>query len=106
MKEQLKKFLKDGAAWEKMETDFPGVFIVRVPGPKSSPEKARLMLEVIPVDDNNKPRKRKGLYLSDRETYNQYVDLLAVDHIPKILLTLEEVNPASQSKSLKKLKIE
>lgn len=106
MKEQLKKFIKDGDAWEKMETDTPGIFIVRVPGPKSNPDKARLMLEVIPVDENNKPRKRKGLYLSDKATYNQYVELLSEDYIPKILMTLEEVNPQKKKKSLKKLKIE
>ena len=93
MIDQLKKFLKDGEPWEKMETDTPGIFIVRVPGPKGSPERARLMLELIPVDENNKPRKRKGLYLSDRDTYIQYFDLLNDDNITKILTTIEEVNP-------------
>ncbi|MHA1111528.1 MAG: hypothetical protein ACTSRE_10535 [Promethearchaeota archaeon] len=106
MKEQLKKFLKDGDPWEKMATDTHGLFIVKVPGPKKSPEKGRLMLEVIPVDENNKPRKRKGLYLSDKETFIQYFDLLNDDNITKILMTIEEVNPVKQNKPLKKLKME
>ncbi|MBN2156269.1 MAG: hypothetical protein JW776_09510 [Candidatus Lokiarchaeota archaeon] len=106
MKEQLQKHLKDGEPWEKMITDIPGVFIVRVPGPKTNPKNARLMLEINPVDEDGKPKKRKGLFLSDRETYIQYFELLSDDRINKILLTLEEVNPKNQSKSMKKLKIE
>ena len=106
MKDQLKKFLKEGNAWEKMETDVKGIFIVKTPGSKNNPDKARLMLELIPVDENNKPRKRKGLYLSDRETFNQYVNLLSEDYITKILITIEEVNPKAQEKSMKKLNIE
>ena len=89
-----------------METDTPGIFIVRVPGPKTKPDKARLMLELIPVDENNKPRKRKGLYLSDKETFIQYFDLLNDDNITKILTTIEDINPKNAKKSLKKLKIE
>jgi len=106
MKEQLQKHLKDGEPWEKMATDIPGVFIVLVPGSGTNPKKSRLMLEINPVNEEGKPKKRRGIYLSDRETYIQYYELLSDDRINKLLLTLEEVNPKNQEKSMKKLKIE
>jgi hypothetical protein len=106
MKEQLIKHLKEGAPWEEMETPIPGVFIVKAPGPKSDPKAGKLMLKINPVDESGKPKKKKGLFLSDRETYIQFFEILSDDRINKILVTLEEVNPKSTKKSVKKLKMD
>lgn len=107
MENQLKGFLKSAADWEKMSTDVPGVFIVRVPGPKANREGgARLMIEVNPVDENGNPKKRKGLFVADREMYIQFLEALQDDRINKILISLEGVNPKKQDKKMKKLKLE
>ena len=106
MKSELQNFLKDGKPWEKMATDIDGVFIVKVPGPKSNPEGgARLMIEVNPVDETGKPKKRKGLFISDNDTLIQYIEALNDDRINKVLLTIEEINPPKQETKLKKLKL-
>lgn len=106
MKQQLKDFLKDGKAWEKMDTELPGVFVVRVPGPKSNREKgARLMIEVNPVNEAGKPYKRKGLFLANREIYYKFLEILEDDRVNKILMTLEEVNPTKKKSKRKKLKL-
>ena len=103
----LKQYMKEGGAWDKMATDIPGVFIVRVPGSKSNPKNVRLMLELNPIDEaTQKPKKRKGLYLSNREMYVQFFELLSDDRINKLLLTLEEINPKNSAKPMKTLKIE
>ena len=106
MKDQLTKHLKDGAPWEEMETPIPGVFIVKAPGPKSNPKAGKLMMKINPVDASGKPKKKKGLFLSDRETYIQFYEILSDDRINKILVTLEEVNPKTVKKSVKKLKMD
>ena len=107
MKQQLKDFLKNGEAWEKMETDFDSVFVVKVPGPKSNPVGgARLMIEVNPVDEIGKPKKRKGLFISSYEMYIQFVEALNEDSLPKLIKTLEEINPIKKASKRKKLSME
>ena len=108
MQEQLKQFLKNGGAWEKMETDVPGVFVVRAPGPKAQPEAGKLMLEINPVDENGKPRKFKGLMLNDKESFTQFLETMQDDRIYKILTALEQITPVSvrPGKQMAKLSIE
>ncbi|MHA1338909.1 MAG: hypothetical protein ACTSRZ_03030 [Promethearchaeota archaeon] len=106
MKEQLEDLLKNGKNWEKMITDIPGIFVVKVPGPKSDPSKARLMIEVNPVDSNGKPKKFKGLFIPDSESYLEYVEALNDDRVPKILSVIEEINPKPTTTKMRKLKIE
>lgn len=107
MKPQLIEFLKNGDAWEKMETEIDSVFIVKVPGPKSNPEDgARLMIEVNPIDDSGKPKKRKGLFISGYEMYVQFVEALNEDSLPKLIKTLEEINPVKKATKRKKLSME
>ena len=65
------------------------------------------MLEINPIDESTgKPKKRKGLYLSSREMYVQFFELLGDDRINKLLLTLDEINPKNKAKPMKTLKIE
>lgn len=107
MKDDLQKFLKTGAPWEKMKTPFNSVFVVKVPGPKSDPQGlARLMIEINPVDSSGKPTKRKGLYIADKETYYQFLEALQEEGINKILQTIEEINPPKSAKQMKELKID
>ena len=94
MKQEFKSFLKTGNPWEKMGTDIPSVFIVKIPGPKKNPvDGARLMIEVNPVDESGKSKKRKGLFIADREMYHQFIEALQDDRINKILMAIEDINP-------------
>jgi len=106
MKESLIEFLKNAKSWEKMETDIKGVFIVKIPGTKSSGIKDRLMIEINPVDASGKPKKFKGLFIPDNESYLAYLEALSDDRIPKILKIIEEINPKKEEKQIRKLKIE
>jgi hypothetical protein len=99
MKEQLIRFLKTGAAWEKMETDVPGVFVVKTAGPKANPEAGKLMIEINPVDESGKPKKFKGLMLSDKESFTAFLETMQDDRIHKILSALEEITPAASARS-------
>lgn len=104
MIEALKEFLKKGNDWEKMETDIPGVFVVKIPGTKT--RDARLMVEVNPVDKiTGKPKKRKGLFIADYEMYLQFQEALFQDEVPALVKTLEELNPEKPSEKVKKLKL-
>ncbi|MCP4763112.1 MAG: hypothetical protein GY870_15150 [archaeon] len=107
MKKDLEDFLVTATAWEKMSTPMDSVFVVKVPGPKANREGgSRLMIEVNPVDEAGKPKKRKGLFIADSEMYNQFVEALAEDGIIKLLNTIQSINPVKKSGKLRKLKME
>lgn len=102
----LKEHLESGAAWGKLETDIPGVFVVKIPGTKT--RGPRLMVEVNPVDKNTgKPKKRKGLFIRDFEMYLQFREALEQDEVPQLIQLLDEINPDSSkgTTSTKKLKL-
>lgn len=88
---QLRDHLKNGADWEKMETDVPGVYVVKVPGTKTRP--ALLFIEVNPLKSDGGPMKRKGLFIRDKEMYLAFKEALEEDAIFTILQNLEAVNP-------------
>ena len=102
----LKEHLETGGPWTKLETDIPGVFVVKIPGTKT--RGPRLMVEVNPVDKTTgKPKKRKGLFIRDFEMYLQFREAIEQDEVPQLIQLLDEINPesASSSGSTKKIKL-
>jgi hypothetical protein len=101
----LRELLETGKDWEKIETDIPGVFVVKIPGTKS--HGPRLMVEVNPINKETKqPKKRKGLYISDFEMYLQFQEALTQDEVPALIKTIDEINPAIEAGStVKKLRL-
>lgn len=59
----VEKTMSRASEWEKKKTSIPGIFLVRLPGPK-----LRVMLEFNPSDESGNPTKRRGLYFADAET--------------------------------------
>ena len=103
--EVLKEHLENANAWAKLETDIPGVFVVKIPGTKT--RGPRLMVEVNPIDKKTgQPKKRKGLFIRDFEMYLQFREALEQDEVPQLIQLLDEVNPESTKKSsMKKIKL-
>lgn len=103
MMNQLKEHLVKGQDWEKMPTNIPGVFIVKVPSTKS--RDGRLMVEVNPVTPSGQPKKRKGLFISDFEMYLQFHEALSDDRLANLVKTLDEVNPKDKGVDKKVLEL-
>ena len=103
MIETLREHLENGDPWSKVETDIPGVFVVKIPGTKT--RGPRLMVEVNPVDKvTGNPKKRKGLFIADFEMYLQFREALEQDEVPELIKVLDEVNPEkTTSKGAKKI---
>jgi hypothetical protein len=94
MTTELKEFLESAQDWDKMKTDIPGIFIVKVPR-KTQP--ARLMVEVNPISDTGWQMKRKGLYLSSLNNYLKFYELLSnTGKMNSIMRGIETVNPGSK----------
>ena len=102
--EVLQEHLENANPWAKIETDIPGVFVVKIPGTKT--RGPRLMVEINPVDKKTgAPKKRKGLFVADFEMYLQFREALEQDEIPQLIKLLDAVNPEKASASKKKLKL-
>src|SRR6056297_2287383 len=94
----LKEHLQTAKDWEKIETNLPGVFVVKIPGTKSK-HQGRLMVEINPINPSTgKPKKRKGLFIGDFETYLQFREALEEDKLAELVKLLEDkVNPKKKS---------
>ena len=98
--EKLSDFLKTGKDWARLRTSVQGIFVLKLPTYKSSPP--RLAVELNPVDEAGKPRKRRGLTLRSSEELEDFKELFQYEKISKLLNILDSVNPKVEAAKRKK----
>ena len=91
MSEKLTEFLKTGKDWSRLATTVPGIFVLKLPAYKGSP--SRLAVELNPVDETGKPKKRRGLVLRSMDELEEFRELLMNEKLTKLMDMLESVNP-------------
>jgi hypothetical protein len=64
--------------------------VVKAPWTKRNPPS--LLIELNPVDENNLPTKRRGLYIRTRKDLEEYRKLINDRNLDALVSTLEEVN--------------
>ncbi|MCD6538923.1 hypothetical protein J7L18_10025 [Candidatus Bathyarchaeota archaeon] len=89
--EKLVNFLKTGKDWSRLATTVPGIFVLKLPAYKGSP--SRLAVELNPVDEAGKPKKRRGLVLRSMAELEEFRELLMNEKLTKLMDMLESVNP-------------
>lgn len=98
MKEKLNELLSEMHDWEKTATSVPGVKIVKIPENKFVP--ARLAIEINPVDENNKPLKRKGaVVISNSDLFEKYKELFENDKVLDLIKTIDELREVTPKKA-------
>jgi len=91
LSEKLTEFLKTGKDWSRLATTVPGVFVLKLPAYRSSP--SRLAVELNPVDETGKPKKRRGLVLRSTAELEEFRELLMNEKLTKLMSMLDSVNP-------------
>jgi len=91
LSEKLTEFLKMGKDWSRLATTVPGVFVLKLPSYKGSP--SRLAVELNPVDETGKPKKRRGLVLRSTAELEEFRELLQNEKLTKLMSMLDSVNP-------------
>jgi len=91
LSEKLTEFLKTGKDWSRLATTVPGIFVLKLPAYKGSP--SRLAVELNPVDETGKPKKRRGLVLRSMDELEEFRELLMNEKLTKLMDMLESVNP-------------
>ena len=90
-KELLREFREVAEQWEKQNTSIPGLRLVCMPQGKKQVF-AKLSVEMMPVDDEGNPRKRKGLFITNIEDFDFYSELFANPKVKDLLETIIDLN--------------
>jgi hypothetical protein len=104
--ELLKKFLDNGADWQKLDTDEKGIKIVRIKATKTRP--ALLGMEFNPIHEDGRPYKRFGLIVISKQALTDFLTLMSKDNVYPLFDILDTLNKdvLSQKKQFGVLKFE
>ena len=91
LESRLREILEKARDWQRVPVrSSPGIFVVKAPGTKRNPPS--LLIELNPVDENNLPTKRRGLYIRSRRDLEEYRKLINDRNLDALVAALEEVN--------------
>jgi hypothetical protein len=89
--QRLMQFLKEGKDWERKATSIPGIFLLRLPGLRSTA--ASLAIEINPVDSTGSSTKKRGVVIRSNSELEQINNLLSNPKLPQLAKSIDEVNP-------------
>ena len=95
IQDELHDFMESASDWDKMQTNVPGLFIVKVPRKNG----ARLMVEVNPVDGAGKQIKRKGLFLSNQTMFMKFFEIFSTPELNTIMGEIDALNPGNSKQA-------
>ncbi len=93
--DKLADYLKTGKDWSRMKTNVPSVFVVKLPPYRGSP--TRLVVELNPIDETGRPKRRRGLILRSSAELEEFKHLFGEEKLPKLLAMIDSVNPKSET---------
>jgi hypothetical protein len=89
--QRLMQFLKEGKDWERKATSIPGIFLLRLPGLKSTAPS--LAIEINPVDSSGFATKKRGVVIRSSSELEEITKLLTNPKLPQLAKSMDEVNP-------------
>jgi hypothetical protein len=92
--QRLMQFLKEGEDWERKATNIPGIFLLRLPGLRSS--SPSLAIEINPVDSTGSATKKRGVVLRSSSELDQINNLLSNPKLSQLAKSMDEVNPGAR----------
>jgi hypothetical protein len=92
--QRLMQFLKEDKDWERKATSIPGLFLLRLPGLRSSPPS--LAIEINPVDSTGSATKKRGVVIRSSSELEQINNLLSNQKLSQLTKSMDEVNPEAR----------
>lgn len=80
---QLKEHLEKGKDWEKLEVPVDGVFVVKGSATKTRP--AILQLKINLLTEDERPMKRKGLFVGSKEMLIKFGETLNNEKVEQLI---------------------
>lgn len=94
--ERLKEFGKKMKDWDKMKTSIAGVSIVKLP---TKGEDLNFGLELIPVNEDGVPLKRKGVFITSLEQWESFKLLLNNEKAFDLIKNIDDMKKRKAFKS-------
>jgi len=98
--QRLMQFLKEGKDWERKATSIPGIFLLRLPGLKSTAPS--LAIEINPVDSSGFATKKRGVVIRSSSELEEITKLLTNPKLPQLAKSMDEVNPEVRGATITK----
>jgi hypothetical protein len=98
--QRLMQFLKEGKDWERKATSIPGIFLLRLPGLKSTAPS--LAIEINPVDSSGFATKKRGVVIRSSSELEEITKLLTNPKLPQLAKSMDEVNPEVRGPTITK----
>ena len=98
--QRLTQFLKEGKDWERKATNIPGIFLLRLPGLKSTAPS--LAIEINPVDSSGFATKKRGVVIRSSSELEKITKLLTNPKLPQLAKSMDEVNPEVRGPTITK----
>jgi hypothetical protein len=98
--QRLMQFLKEGKDWERKATSIPGIFLLRLPGLKSTAPS--LAIEINPVDSSGFATKKRGVVIRSSYELEEITKLLTNPKLPQLAKSMDEVNPEVRGPTITK----
>ncbi|MCY3412215.1 MAG: hypothetical protein INQ03_11330 [Candidatus Heimdallarchaeota archaeon] len=92
---KLKEFLDSADDWAKLEAG-NGVYVIKMPG--KGRFKTKLGIEIVPINDEGKPTKKKGLLITSAEQLNSFISIFSDATLPVLMENLENINETIEQK--------
>ena len=92
--ERLVRFLKEGKDWERKATSVAGIFLLKLPGLRSTP--ASLAIEINPVSAAGTATKKRGVVIRSASELEEITKLLSNPKLPQLARSMDKVNPESK----------
>ena len=89
--QRLMQFLKEGKDWERKATSIPGIFLLKLPGLRST--SASIAIEINPVDSSGFATKKRGVVIRSSFELEQINKLLSNQKLAQLAKSMDEVNP-------------
>ncbi len=93
--EKLSSFLKTGMDGSRLKTNVRRVLVLKLPAYQSSP--TRLSIELNLVDEEDKPKKRRGLILRSSSGLEDFREIFQDNKLSKLLSAIDMVNPGTKA---------
>jgi hypothetical protein len=92
--ERLARLLEEGKDWERKATSIAGIFLLKLPGLRSTP--ASLAIEINPVCASGSATKKRGVVIRSASELEEITKLLSNPKLPQLARSMDEVNPETK----------
>ncbi|MHA1302671.1 MAG: hypothetical protein ACTSQE_00295 [Candidatus Heimdallarchaeaceae archaeon] len=97
--ERLEEFAMEMQDWEARKTSIFGVEITKLP---SKGQKVNLGLKVVPTDEEGKPLKRKGIFITSLEQWESMRRIFNDEKALELIETIDKIRQKNQQRETEK----